>query len=238
MAWDTVANVVSDAAIELGLVPTAIANPYAATDPNILQLNALLKTLGQRLLRARQWSHLVTRYTFNTVDGTASYALPTPFGRIIDQTAWNTTNQRPMAGPATAQAWEGLKATSTTGVDDVFRIFGDLFYIHPTPSSIEAIAYAYASRYWVDTGGGTTPDAEAPTTKDDSLFFDRQLLVSGLKLAFLRTKGFDTTTAQGEYDAAWAYAASADGAAPVLSIGGGGSFHYLDCSNITGLVGT
>jgi hypothetical protein len=42
MAYDTVANLVSDAAIELGIAPNAspIVDPYASTDQNIVQLRA------------------------------------------------------------------------------------------------------------------------------------------------------------------------------------------------------
>jgi hypothetical protein len=45
-AWDTVAEIVSDAAIELGLISAAISDPFASTDPNILQLIGLLKSGG------------------------------------------------------------------------------------------------------------------------------------------------------------------------------------------------
>src|SRR3954468_3046330 len=45
--WDTVAEIVSDTAIELGLISAPIADPFASTDPNILQLLGLLKSGGR-----------------------------------------------------------------------------------------------------------------------------------------------------------------------------------------------
>lgn len=235
MAWDTVANIITDAAVELGLTTSAISNPYTSTDPNILRLNHLLKGLGQDLLRDFRWSHLSTRHTFSTANGTASYALPTAFGRIIDGTAWNTSDQRPLLGPVGPADWEYLKAVSNTlSVDSVFRIFGDLFYIHPTPTAIETIAYEYVSRYWVDTGGGSTPDAELPTTASDSLFFDRRLLVLGLKLQFRGDKGFEALKADSDFARAYDRAKGGDGAAPVLSLNQRGLSAYrpLGWSNI------
>lgn len=227
MAWDTVANVVSDAAIELGLVSTAIANPFASPDANILRLLAFTKSLGQDLSRGYQWSQLEKTHTFSTADGTASYSLPADFVRLIDNTQWNRTQQLQLSGPANAQDWQLFKARSSTGVVyKWFRIFGDLFYIHPTPTAIETVAFEYVSSYWVDTGGGIVGDAAAPTTAADSLLFDRRLLVSGLKLRFGGI-GFDTTQMLAEYDTALANARSNDGAAPVLSLSGRSQSSWL-----------
>jgi hypothetical protein len=233
VAFETAATILSDAAIDLGLVSSAIANPYASTDPNILQLCSLLKRGGRALMRAHPWTQLQTAYTFPTVNGTASYALPTDFNRILDGTAWNRSSQLPMHGPLNAQQWEAEKARATVSTGrQFFRIFGNLFYIHATPSSAETVAYEYISRYWVDTGGGTTPDAESPTTAADSLFLDPDLLVADLKLRFLRAKGFDASAAQLDYEAAWATATGADSAAPVIDMAGGSGFRYLDGSNL------
>lgn len=233
MAWDTAANILNDAAVELGLISSDQADPYDSTNKNLIQLCRMLKGLGQDLLRDYPWTHLQTRYTFPTVNGTASYALPTPFGRIIDGTAWNQSDDMPMIGPLSPQVWEMVQATgNTAGLDQSFRIFGDLFYISPTPSSAETIGYQYQSRYWVDSGGGTTPDSETPTDGADSLFFDRRLLIAGLKIYFKAEKGFDAGWAKAQLDAAVARARSADGAAPVLTLSRGSGMRFVDQANI------
>jgi hypothetical protein len=233
VAFETTAAIISDVAIDLGLVSEAIANPYTSTDPNILRLCEDLKRVGRQFVRAHPWSHLTTIYTFPTVDGTASYALPTDFNRVIDGTAWNRSTQSPMHGPLSAQEWEAEKArSSSSSAHQFFRIFGNLFYIHATPSSAETVAYEYVSRYWVDLAAAVTPDAETPTGATDTCFFDPDLLCAGLKLRF-RSRGFDTTAEQREFNTLWAAITGADGAAPVLGIAGGnGPFRLLDGSNL------
>lgn len=231
MAWDTVANVVSGAARGLGLVSAAIADPYASPDPNILQMTQLLTDLGQDLVRDYAWSHLQTEKTFNTVAATASYALPTDFARIVDGTAWNRTKIMPLLGPVGSQQWQALKGgLISLTVPGVFRIYQNLFWIYSTPTAIEAIYYEYVSSYWVDTGGGTTSDADNPTTSADSLLFDRRLLVEGLKMYFQRAKGFGFDPAA--FDALVAKARGADGAAPVLSLNGSSGVKLIDGSNV------
>jgi hypothetical protein len=218
VAWDTAVNVLNDAAIELGLYHTNLDDPYDSTDPAVRQLCRLLKGLGQDLLRDHSWTHLQKVYTFSTVISTASYALPTDFARLKDGTEWNRSSQWRLFAQA-PRTWQLLSARSAAGLTQVaFRIYGDLFYFNPAPTAVYTMAYEYQSRYWVDAGGGSTPDAEAPTDGADTLFFDRRLLVAGLKLYWLEGKGFDTVAAQRRFDEALARAKGSDGAAPQLNL--------------------
>src|SRR5688500_4117237 len=107
--FDTADNIINSAALELGLLPSAVSNPFASTDPAILQLCALLNRVGRMLVRARPWSWLTKEYTFNTAGGTASYALPSGFDRMKDQTHWNRTTALPLGGPASPWSWQMMK---------------------------------------------------------------------------------------------------------------------------------
>lgn len=151
MAWDTAANIINDAAAELALQTSDVsaATLYASTDATIVQLIRLLKGLGQDLLRDHQWSHLVKTHTFSTSNGVAAYDPPTDYARTIDQTHWNRDTDTPLLGPVGGPAWQYLKAVSSTGSSQMFRVFNDQLNIHPTPSSTQAAAFEYVSRYWV-----------------------------------------------------------------------------------------
>lgn len=58
--------------------------------------------------------------------------------------------------------------------------------------------------------------ADTATADGDTILFDPQLVRAALKLAFKKEKGFDTASAQTDYDEALMKAKSADTVAPVL----------------------
>lgn len=221
MAWDTAANILNDAAVELSLISADLDNPYASTEPNVLLLCRLLKSAGQDLARDFAWTHLQREYTFATVAGQGTYPLPPDFDRLMDQTAWNRTGVMPLQGPLAAQGWQVLRALVSTGAVGMwFRIVGNLVQLQPVPGSEQNLSYEYVSRYWVQPEGQTAPSSDTPSAGTDTLLFDRRLLVTALKLAFRKAKGFDTSAAQADYEDARARAQGGDGAAPVLSLNG------------------
>lgn len=232
--FDTALNILNDAAVELGLYSTDLADPFASTDANVVLLRRLLKGLGQDLLRDHPWTHLQAEAAINTVIATASYALPADFNRDIDQTHWNDTTDLPLAGPASPQEWQFLKAVAAAGVlYKIFRTKGDLVFIHPTPTAVESLKYEYISRYWVRPTGQAAPTSETTTASTDTLHFDRRLLVAGLKLAFRSARGFDPAAEQNAYNMALARAKGGDGAAPVLRL----SRHTLRSLNFSTPIG-
>lgn len=231
--FDTAVNIINDAAVELGLYSTDIADPFASTDPSVVLLIRLLKGLGQDLARDFAWTQLQAEATIATVDGQDSYALPDDFGRVIDQTQWNRSQQMPLAGPASPQEWQLLKAVDAAGaVFKIFRTKNDRVYVTPTPTSTETLKYEYVRRWWVMPDAQTEPLRDTLEESADVLWFDRRLLVAGLKLRFREARGFDTTAEERRYAEALSRAKGGDGAAPVLSITGGGGLPLLSGRNV------
>lgn len=222
MAYETAAQIISDAAIELSIVAADISDPFASTDANVIQLGRLLTSVGRELVEERHWTHLQKSHTFSTSNGTYVYSLPSDFDRMMDQTQWNRTTQLPAGGPVEAQAWQYLQAqTSAATITVLFRTVNGELWLYPTPTSTQTIAFEYVTAFWVKPTGQTAPTTSRVSAATDTLYFDPLLLVRGLKLAWKRAKGMDTTAAQGDYDARLEQAKNADGAAPVLSISPG-----------------
>jgi hypothetical protein len=232
-SWATVATIISDAAIELGLVSADISDPFTSTDPNIIQLLRFLKSGGREIARAREWTFLDREYTFSTVSGTANYALPSDFRNLIAQSGWNRTTVWPLGGPISSQSWQYRKASPVVGdISYAVRFWASQLYLNPTPTSTQTIAFEYLSTYWVKPSGQTSPTSETPTVATDTICFDPNLIVRKLKLDFLKAKGLDTTTVQMDFDASLDSAKGEDAAAPVLSLGGYvDPLHLLDSSN-------
>lgn len=228
--YDTVLNVVSDAAVEIGL--GSVSAVFASTDPNVVQLRTILKRLGRRLTLKRQWKQLVLEHTFTT-DVSTTYDLPADYGTMIDQTGWGRTSQQPMA-PLSPQQWQYNEAHSSSNALAVLFRPRDLTLELPTSHiSGQEIAFEYVSRYWVALTGTTTPAKDAPTLDTDVLLFDSMLLVGALKLAFKKAKGFDVTSDTQDFLEEWGLVDSANaGPAPVLSLNRGGlSEKLLDMTN-------
>jgi hypothetical protein len=220
-SWATVATIISDAAIELGLISADITDPFASTDPNIIQLLRFLKSGGREIARAREWTHLDREYTFSTVSGTANYALPSDFRNLIAQSGWNRTTVWPLGGPVSSQDWQYRKASPVVGdISYAVRLWASQMYLNPTPTSTQTIAFEYLSTYWVKPSGQTSPTSETPTVATDTICFDPNLIVRKLKLDFLKAKGLDTTTAQIDFDASLDSAKGEDADGPILSLGG------------------
>lgn len=234
MAWPTVATVVSRTARQLGLVAANITDPFTSTDPNILQLLSLLQQLGDELLRDYAWSQHVKLGTLTiTSGGSASFVLPTDFQRLIDQTQWNTTTRLPVVAGLTPQQWEQLRAVPASNTSWYkLRLFQGLLQITPAPTTNETIYYEYRSDYWVATTPGAAPASASIAAAANELWFDVRLLVAGLKLAFRRAKGLDTTSEQQAFDMAVASATGGDADAPVLDIAGPrNDVHIIDADN-------
>lgn len=200
--FDTAGNIVNDAAVEIGLSP--VTDPFTSTDANYIQMCRLLKSVGRELVHSRPWTHLRKDYTFTTVQGTSTYSMPSDFHQMIDQTWWNRTNRLPVGGPLSPQEWEYLKARMVGVVFNVlFRPGNNSIQLYPdtdTPGGY-VIAFQYASSWWVSNDvTPTVTSRDYPQYATDTLWFDPLLLTRGLKLAFLKAKGFDTTSAQQDYD--------------------------------------
>jgi hypothetical protein len=222
VSFATAKTLLNQAATQLGLISEDITDPYTSTDANIVLLRSLLTTVGQSLVRERPWKNLRQTYTFSTdAIGTLTYALPTDYRSMVEQTEWNRTRQMPLVGAVGSQGWQALKALSNTAaLDKYFRIQGNKFEVHPAPSAVETIAYEYNSEYWVMASGQTVPNKATPTASDDTLWHDPVLLLEDLKTSYREERGYDTTANMGKRKRAWNAAVSADGAAARLRLSG------------------
>lgn len=184
------------------------------TDPAAVQLLALANRAGRSIAYDNTWQILSKSYTFPTNDGTENYALPSDFYAFINMTYWNRTTYREMVGPVSAAFWEMLKSGNfaAAGINLYFRIYGNLFYIYPTPTSADTIAYQYKSSQWISGKTEFSVDADVP-------LIDADLITLGVRWRFLASKGLreNAADAKAEYDARLASLLEKDGGKDVIS---------------------
>lgn len=222
--WDTAGNIIRDAAVELGLLSGNYSDdPYASNNENTLLLVRLLKSLGQELVGEHEWSQLRREWELTTGSAGNSHQFPDGFDRMINQTAWDTTNQIPLGGPISPQQRQLIKARTNTGVILLpFHFNENEFFIetHPNPDG-HVIRLEYITEYWVAPAGAFSTFQAAPILQTDELWFARPLLVKGLKFRFLEAKGFDTVAAGAAYARELNRAIGASDPSPVLRLDGG-----------------
>jgi len=216
----TAYNILNRVAAEVGLTP--VADPFGSSDATFIQLTHLLNTAGDELAILYAWEALRREETITTVATDAgAYPLPTDFSRIVDNTAWNRSEDLPMFGPLSAQEWQALKGRTVTNLINLgWRITEGQFQVYPNnPVGIVAdLYYEYVSNNWLLATDGTTYKNEA-TVNSDTVLYDRTLISRYLKLKFLMAKGLDASGAQDDFNQMFGMLTGQDKGAGTLSAG-------------------
>jgi hypothetical protein len=182
--------------LNLNPVDQATYDPFAVTDPNVVQLLEFMNVVGEDLV-SKASGHLRREVTFVTAASQTSWALPADFVSVIGDTAWDRTGVSPLYGSVSGQQTAALKGYISTPITNIpYRIQGNRLVFPVAPPNGLTIALEYVSEYWIQTAAsGTGPDADHATASTDYVLFDPTLVIMGLKCRFLEAKGKDTSLA-------------------------------------------
>lgn len=231
----TANDILNQVGVEIGLDP--VADPFSSSDQSFRQLRYLINTAGEELSQLYPWDFLRKEFDINTTAlDTGDYVLPADFLYMINQTAWDRTNDNPLLGPLSAQDWAYL-----TGRDMVtgnsylsYRMTDDklLIYPHPPEAGLN-LHFEYINRNWVlDSTTGDTYIDRVITGADIPLF-NRTLISRMLKVKFLEAKGFDTSKAQADLNQAFGLLIARNKGAPILSTKAGQrDFPFIGGGNV------
>lgn len=229
-------QIITDACLEIGLVaPSVVAG---SSDSNIVRLLAMLNTEGRDLAKAREWTILIRTATVTTADGTAEYALPTDYSKLIRDTEWDRTNFRPLWGPLSPQEWEAIQSGSigSSPPGRRYRIVRSAseasrkLVIDPTPTSVDTLAYEYVSNAWATAADGTTLKS-VMTLDDDIALLHQDLLLRGTIVRFKRSVGLDYASEADEYNVMLGREMARDRPARALNLAGRATFRLLSEEN-------
>jgi hypothetical protein len=196
----------STANIAVGMVGTSTATPYGVT---VTAVTANSVTLNQNALN----TDVGALFSF----GNESYPIPADADHFIQQTGWDRSFRWQLVGPLSAQEWQVLKSgISPTGPRLRYRIMDSMIFVNPVPASLDSLVMEYYSTGWCQSVAGVPQTAWAADT-DTPVLQDR-LFILGIIARFLNRKGFDSTSAQREYDDAVEAAMGRAGASRVLPI--------------------
>lgn len=229
----TAGTIINRCAVQCGL--SSVADPYASTDANFVQLREMLNMIGEDLQNEHEWSHFVRETTITTAASATSYVMPSDFYRFVDDTQWNRSTRFRMIGPISGQETQYLKALlSGVLIQVAYRLQGNVITFPIAPSNGQTLAFEYVTNFWVWSAAGTSPDSTSAVATGDTVLYDPDLAIAALKLAYLDAKGFDTVRAEEKYDAILEAAIYKNVGARTISIGGSGinPEHLIDATNL------
>ena len=208
-------------AAEVGISP--VADPFASVDQIFIQLKYLMNTAGEELQQAYNWEFLVRKHQITTAElDTGSYPLPADFGRMINQTGWERSENVPLGGPLSAQDWTYLlgRDLASSTIYASFRISEGAFKVFPNPPPAGLdINFEYVTTNWVSDGA--TPPTYAPevVSGSDKPLFDKTLITRYVKLKYLQAAGFETQDAKTDFNQTFGFLTSSDKGSEIINQG-------------------
>jgi uncharacterized protein (DUF1330 family) len=217
----TLLTICQDAANIIGI--TAPDSVTASTDTSVIQLEASVNQEGRAQVQKYGWQVLVKEGSHTTLAAESQgtmISIASDFGRFSNDTMWNRTTNRRYYGPITDSRWQQILAVVSGGITNYFRIRGGNLLMHPTPTAGESVKFEYVSKYWVDTTGGSTADADKFSGDSQTTVLEEELIVLGVVWRFLKLKGLPYDQQYVDYTNRVSEYTGHDGASPILRMGG------------------
>lgn len=221
--FKTINDICNQVAIEVGVPKTP--DVFSSQDSAFAQLTALANACGYELLQDEDWEGLTREHKITTQIGdTGKYDLPDDFAYMTNQTGWDRTNNEPLKGPLSPQEWTYLKGRDLVSetIYVSFRELENQFWIFPSPPPAGLdITFEYTSRNWVLSTGTVGEYADMVNQPSDVVLYESYLFERLLKTRFLEARGFDSTSAAGQYNSSIGSWKSKDKGGRILNAGRG-----------------
>ena len=198
--------------------PTSV---ISNTDPIARQLLALAQREGKQLMRVSDWAILKKEHTFSTSNGTAAYALPSDFDRLVLETSYNRSDNDILTGPISSSEYQLVNhGMATTGTTEKFRLKAASnalkIELDPTQSSTQTIGFEYVSTQFCQSSGGS---GQAVWTADtDTGILDETTMEMGITWRFKAAHGLEYGEDYKQYQLEVRQAVARNGSSPVLQL--------------------
>jgi hypothetical protein len=156
-----------------------------------------------------------------------SFALPTDFKAMIDDTHWNRSTQLPAIGPVNSQDWQWLvvrNAKITTRF--LWRIRDGLLWIKSPPVTPQPLTFEYLQKNWARDNSDFGKDFM--DKNNDYHLFPWELVVYYTRVKWLENEGYDAKSAKDDFQKAFDYETGTDKGATALSLVPGTGYPYID----------
>ncbi len=200
---------------------TVPATVYGSTDPQVLQMMALLEEEGNDLAKRGDWQGITFEAHLTTTAAEDQGAMTTiasnGFSYIKDETFWDRTDRLPVYGPLNDKEWQAQKAVVNTGPRYYYRIRGGELLVTPTPTASLDFRFEYVSKNWILAVDGVTYKNYF-TADTDTLLLPEEIMLMGLRWRWKKEKGFDYAEDFRTYESQVGSALGRDGGKKTLSM--------------------
>lgn len=169
----------------------------------VLSTGKVYNAQGQ-IVSIHDWADLRKEQEFTTVAAQQAYSLQTggiitdeDYTRIISDTLWDRTNDRPIrvVDPATWQKY--VSGVVTLGINKLAIIRRKQILFYTTPTSADTYAFEYISSKWVDCADGT--DRVRFNADGDTTYLDDHLMYLSIRWRFKEATGLEYAEDKLEY---------------------------------------
>ena len=189
-------------------------------DPEARAMLTLLNRAGTILSRARNawgasWADLVKGHVLTTDEQESGeverigggYDLPADYATMVNETAWDITNHRPIDGNTGPQDWSSSIAwlSQVSDLRQSYRIVSNMpsglgrrLQLYPVPPAGREVVFFYNSTHWVRGADGTTRDHILENT--DVPILDDTLMELDLVWRFKHSRGLHYQLELAEFD--------------------------------------
>jgi hypothetical protein len=185
--------------------------------------------------RDRDWEMLRKPYDISLIgDGVTTYALPSDFDRIINDTIWDGTNFRSVEGPVDLPMWQqynkGLHRL--TGLQQICKILGDqennvkVLSFYPDNTADIDVSFWYINNKII-MGAGGLPQVDI-TSDADTFLVDDKVVRAAARWRMFRMMGMDFSDERDEYFALIDDFAANDSGAKTIDTRKFRPFHYVN----------
>lgn len=200
------------------------ADPAGSQDPAVQQMVSAVNMAGADMLNLYDWQQQIKPFNIEIV---AEYPgqkeigveLPGDFWSFVDQTQWNKNTQLPAIGPVSPQAWQQIMIRNPKIVMTfLWQVRENKLWIQCPPESPQVFSFYYISRGWVRDADNPDLYKNMATKNGDQILFDDYLMVLLSRVKWQDMKGFDSTSAAGQFRANYDIRKGKAKGAPVLSM--------------------
>lgn len=199
------------------------ASVMGNSDPQVLQVRALLEEEGDALSRRGDWEGLTLEASHTTLaaedQGAVTSIATNGFRYIKNETMWDRTDKLPIP-QMHSTLWQRYKATVNASPRYRYRIRGGKLLFTPTPTAGNSVYFEYVSKNWI-LGADLVTYKSAFTLDTDTFLLPEELFKMGLRWRWKKEHGLEYAEDFRDYETQVADALGRDGGKPVLYLDGG-----------------